>query len=160
MNEVEQPGRGEIADRRQHEQSQDQRRHRRLQHDAIDLVGTVGADEAGDEHAHAGVERADEDDDDENDLPADADGGVGGEADEVSDQRVIDDALETTDHVLQHGRPGDLPDGVRDRTVDQTAVVPALGRDVGHGTEVTISRWLEGTPGAVMNPTRSGDRRR
>ena len=67
-------------------------------------------------------ERADEDDDDEDDLPADADGRVGGVADEMADHRVVDDALQPRDDVLQHRRPRQPPDGWTDGTLDNRSV--------------------------------------
>ena len=109
------PGRSE---RQRHRR----RRQKRLIDDAIDLVRSVGAGEARDEHAHAAEHGVREDDDDDHDLPADPDGGVGGIADEVADHRVVDDPLQARDGVLQHRRPGDFPDGRANRTFDQGAV--------------------------------------
>ena len=59
----------------------------------------------------------------------DADRGVAGEADEVADQHVVDDALQAADDVGQHGGPGDLPDRGPQRAFDDGAVVaPRRGR--------------------------------
>ena len=74
------------------------------------------------QHAHTREQRADEDDDDEEDLPAHANRGVAGEADEVADQRMIDNALKAADGILQNGRPGDLPHRRRDRSVDDRTI--------------------------------------
>ena len=115
-------GDSDVAERRQNAERQDERGEERLVDGAVDLVVIVRAGEARDEHAHAGEQRADEDDDDEEDLPAHADRGVAGVADVVADQRVIDDALQAADGVLQHRRPGDLPDGRRDRPFDDRAI--------------------------------------
>src|ERR1044071_8360383 len=92
--------------------------------DAIDLVRVAGTSEARDEHAHAGEHRADEDDDDEHDLPADADRRVAHVADEVTDHGVVADALPPRNHVLQHRRPRELSHGRGDRTFDERPVVP------------------------------------
>ena len=40
----------------------------------------------------------------------DADRGVAGEADEVADHDVVDDALQPADDVREHRRPRELPD--------------------------------------------------
>src|SRR2546430_12804481 len=50
------------------------------------------------------------------------DRGVAGVPHEVTHQRVIDDALEPADEVLQHRGPGKHPDGARERPLDDGAV--------------------------------------
>ena len=99
----------------------------------VDVVVIVGAGEPRHQHAHAGEERADEDDHDEKDLPAHADRRVAGEADVVPHHRVVDDPLQAADGVLQHRRPRDLPDRRADRSFDDRPIELAalLGRTVG-----------------------------
>ena len=121
-------------------------RQERLVDGAIDLLRLVRAGEARHEHAHAGEQRRDEDDDDEEDLPADADGGVAGEADVVADHRVIDDALQPADGVLQHRRPRQLPDGGRDRAFDERTIELAGG-----GGSGTAAAALAGAPGVMSD---------
>ena len=82
----------------------------------------VRAREACHEHAHAGEQRADEDDHDEEDLPAHTDGGVAGEADIVPDHHVIDNALQSADHVLHDRGPRQPPDRARDRPFDERTI--------------------------------------
>ena len=103
-----------------------------------------------DEHAHPREQRADEDDDDEEDLPADADGGVASEADVVTDHRVIDDALQSADGVLQNRRPRDLPDGGRDRAFDDGAIERAA-----RGAELRPGRCRQGQA-SDLGTNRSG----
>ena len=67
------------------------------------------ARESHNQDRHAGKDRRTEHDDDDDDLPADADRGIPGVADEVSDHRVVDDALQAGDDVLQHRRPRKTP---------------------------------------------------
>ena len=43
-------------------------------------------------------------------------------ADEVADHRVVDDALQAGDDVLQHRRPREAPDGGADGAFDDRAV--------------------------------------
>jgi hypothetical protein len=43
-------------------------------------------------------------------------------ADVVPDHRVVDDALQPADDVLEHGRPGELPDRALDRAFDDRPV--------------------------------------
>ena len=114
-------GASEIADRPHHRVHRD-RGQQRLLDGAVDLVDIAGADIARHQHGLAGEERRDEDDDDEEDLPADADGGVAGVADQVADQDVIDHALQPGDHVLQHGRPRQLPNGGADGAFDERPI--------------------------------------
>ena len=99
-----------------------ERRQERLVDRPVDLVVVVRPRGARHQHAHPGEQRRDEDDHDEEDLPAHADGGVAGEADEVADQRVIDDPLEPADRVLQHRRPRDFPHRRHDRPFDDRAI--------------------------------------
>ena len=61
--------REEVSDRRHDQQREPDRREERLIDGAVDLVFVARAGEAGDQHAHAGEQRVDEDDDDEEDLP-------------------------------------------------------------------------------------------
>ena len=103
-------GDAQVAERRHDAEREERRGEKRLIDGAIDLLRVARAGEARDEHAHAGEQRRDEDDDDEDDLPADADGRVAGEPDEMADQHVIDDALQPADDIGEHRRPRDLPD--------------------------------------------------
>ena len=73
-----------VADRRQDPDRDDHRRQERLIDRAVRPFRLIRSGEARDEHTHPGEQRTDEDDDDEEDLPAHADGGVGREADEVA----------------------------------------------------------------------------
>ncbi len=109
------------------------RNQERLIDRAIDSLVIVGSGEARDEHAHAGEERRDEDDDDEEDLPAHADRGVGGVADEVPDHRVVDDPLQPADRVLQDRRPRQLPHGAGDGTFDDRAIEAAAATSARRG---------------------------
>src|SRR5437667_8187733 len=61
------------------------------------LFRSVGAGEAGHQHAHPAEHRHDEHDHDDEDLDRDADGGVAGVPHEVTHQGVIDDALQPAD---------------------------------------------------------------
>ena len=122
LTSVSSVGDSDVPERRQDGERQHQRGEERLVDRAVDAIFVVGAGEARDEHAHAGEQRADEDDDDEENLPADADGRIAGVADVVADQRVIDDALEAADRVLQDRRPGELPDRRHDRPIDDRAI--------------------------------------
>ena len=125
--------RREVPDRREDDR-QPEGGQKRLIDDAVDLGRFVRPGKARHQHGHAGEERADEDDDDEDDLPADADGRVGGVADEMADHRVIDDALQSGNDVLQHRRPRQLPDGLADGTLDNGSV-EFFGRSPGSATD-------------------------
>ena len=128
MNQLQQLRREHVAERREDAERERNRRQERLIDDAVDLRRVVGAGKARHQHPHAGVERTDEDDDHEEDLPADADRRVAGEADVVTDHHVIDDALEPADHVLQHGGPRQTPHRPRDRTFDDRTIERRGGR--------------------------------
>jgi hypothetical protein len=136
VHHLEKRGRGGIADTG-HQHGQREGGQERLIDDAVDLLGLVGAGETGHEHGHPGEQGTDEDDDDEDDLPADADGGIAGVADEVADHRVVDDALQPRDDVLQHRRPRDAPDGRTDGAFDDGAIeLSWFGRDLWHRRSV------------------------
>ncbi len=150
VHQTQQRRRRGVTDRGQQDR-QAKRGQERLIDDAIDLVGFVRSGKPRHEHGHTGECRADEDNDDEDDLPADADGGVGGVADEVADHRVVDDALQTGDDVLQHRRPGQPPDGWANRTLDNRPVeLPELAPGVGHRNGSVLRR-------TVASPKRSLD---
>ena len=68
------------------------------------------------------------DDDDDEDLPRDADRGIAGEANEVADHHVIDDALEPADDVGEHRRPRELPHRRGQVSFDDGPVIPPVGR--------------------------------
>jgi hypothetical protein len=89
-------------------------REERLVDGAVDLVFLARTDEARHQHGLAREQRRHEHDDDEEDLPADADGGVGGVADQVADEDVVDHPLQPGNHVLEHRGPGQPPDGRAD----------------------------------------------
>ena len=101
VDDVEQSRREHVPERREDADRQGERGQERLVDGAVHLVVIVRAGGARHQHAHAGEQRADEDDDDKKDLPAHADGGVAGEPDVMADERVIDDPLQTADGVLQ-----------------------------------------------------------
>src|SRR4029079_13664573 len=65
------------------------------------------------------------DDDDDEDLPADADRGVASIADEIADHGVIDDALKPADDVGEHRWPRELPDRGGKGAIDDRAIVSA-----------------------------------
>ena len=67
------------------------------------------------------------DNDNEEDLPADADGGIAGKADVVADHDVIDDALQAANHVLDHGGPRQAPDGPPDGPFDDRSIECSRG---------------------------------
>ncbi|HEX3091605.1 MAG TPA: hypothetical protein VHW72_03215 [Candidatus Angelobacter sp.] len=71
----------------------------------VDFLRFIRAREAGDQHAHTGEKRADENNDDADDLPAHSDGSIPSIAYKLSHHHVIDNALQAGDRVLQHGRP-------------------------------------------------------
>ena len=83
--------------------------------------------EAGDQHAHAGEQRVDEDDDHDDELPRDADRGVAGVAHQVAHEDVIHDPLETADDVGEHRGPGELPDRGAERPFHEAAVIAGRG---------------------------------
>ena len=149
--------RQEVAARRQHADRQQHRDQERLVDDLVDALMIVGARRARDQHAHAREQRADEDDDDQEDLPADADRRVRGEADEVADHRMIDDALQPADRVLQHRRPGDLPHRPPDRAFDDRPIELRPARDAAGappaGAESSGSAWASAGGGAVASKT-------
>src|SRR5690606_25800695 len=66
--------------------------------------------------------RGDEDHHDQEDLPRHADRGIPLVADEMTHHDVVDDPLHSADDVLQHRRPGQLPDRVLDGALDDRAV--------------------------------------
>ena len=138
-------GRQHVSDRREHAEREDDRRQEGLVDDAVDFFGIVGAGEARDEHAHAREQRGDEDDDDEKDLPADADRGVAGEPDVVTNHDVIDDALEAADHVLDHRGPRQTPHGARDGTFDDRAI-EFLGGGMQDFTAIQLATKVNGWP--------------
>ena len=122
VHDFEQERRERVAERREDADGQHESGQEGLVNGPIDTFVIVRPGETRDQHTHTGEERADEDDDNEKDLPADADRRITGEADEVADQRVIDDALEPADGVLEHGRPRDLPHGAADGTLDDRSI--------------------------------------
>ena len=136
VDHVQQVGGQEIAERPHH------RIHRhggqkRLINRAVHLLGLAGADEPGHQHRLAREQRGHEDDDDEEDLPADADGRISGVTDEVTHQDVVNHPLETGDHVLNHGGPRQFPDGGSDgafdeRTIERVGLLLRWCRRVGH----------------------------
>ena len=86
-----------------------------------------------------------------------------GVADEVADHRVIDDALQPGDDVLQHRRPRQPPDRRPDRTLDDRAIevfasgayrwprlgsvhTPSAGRSVGRHARVELCQNRELEP--------------
>src|SRR4029078_10218585 len=91
-------------------------------------------------------------DHDEDDLPAAADRGVRGVADEVPDHRVIDDALQPGDHVLEHRRPRDLPDGGCDRSFDEAEIGRARARAIGPSTSERSNVRVRGRVTATESP--------
>ena len=111
-------GAATIPDWREHSQREQERDEERLVDAAVHLVGISGAGKSGDEHAHAGEDRGDEHDDEDEDLQAGANGGVADVADVVADHRLVDDALQAADDVLHHGRPRQPPDRVTERALD------------------------------------------
>ena len=133
VHQAQQRRRRHVADRRQ-DAADEERGQKRLVDDAIHLLGLVRAGKARHQHAHAGEERAGEHHHHQDDLPADADGGVRGVADELAHHGVIDDALQAGDDVLQHRRPCQPPhrwrDGAfHDRTIEGFLL---LGCTCGH----------------------------
>ena len=130
VDERQQPRRREPADDAQR-RGESRRRQKGLIDDTIDLLRVARSRKARDEHGHAREHRADEDDDDENDLPADADRRVADEADVVAHHDVIDDALQPGDDVLQHRRPRELPHGGGNRPFDEGAIVAGSFDSVG-----------------------------
>ena len=125
-------GAAEVADGREHH-GQAERRQEGLIDDAVDSFGLVRARKPRDQDAHPGEHRAQEHDNDEDDLPAVAEGGVAPGADEVADHGLIDHPLKSGDDVLQHGRPRNPPDGGTDGTIDDRAIEGAEFRgDLGH----------------------------
>jgi len=122
VNQLQESGREHVAEWCEHEEREDDRGQKSLVHDTIHLLVIVCSGEARDEHAHAGEQRADEDDHDEEDLPAHADRGVPGETNVVADHHVIDDALQPADHVLHDGRPRETPDRAGNRPLDYRSI--------------------------------------
>ena len=131
VDQREQERRREVADQRQHGEHPD-RGDERLVDDAVDLVVIAGAGEARHQHRLAGEERGHEHDHDQEDLPGDADAGVGGVAEHVADQRVIDHALQPGDQVLQHRRPGQPPDSRGEGTFDEGTIELLRSERRGH----------------------------
>src|SRR5260370_12956658 len=97
-------------------------REERLIDNAIYFVWLIGAGKPCNQDRHPGEERTDEDDNDDDDLPTRADGGVRWVSEKMTNHHVIDDALQTGDYVLQHGRPGQAPNGGTNRPLDDRAV--------------------------------------
>ena len=71
----------------------------------------------------------------------------------MTDHRVVDDALQTGDDVLQHGRPRQPPDGGTDGTLDNRSVeLPEFTPGLGHRNGSVLRRT---TPnGGKMCPQR------
>jgi hypothetical protein len=122
VDEIEQRWRKEVPGRRENEQRNDNGSQKRLIDGLVNFVGLVRSGEPGNQHAHAREQRRDEDDDDKKDLPAHADRGVAGEANVVSDHRMIDDALQPTNGILQDRRPGHFPDRGRKRSLNERTI--------------------------------------
>jgi hypothetical protein len=110
---------GEIPERGHQERKHRDGREKRLINSLVDLVGLPGTDKTRHQDGLTGEQRGHEHDDDQEDLPADADGGVGGVPDEVADQDVVHHALQPGHDVLEHGRPGQPPDGGPDWAFNQ-----------------------------------------
>ena len=72
--------RQQVAERREDAEREDDGRQERLIDRAVDLLRLVRTGKARHENAHAGKQRRDEDDHDEEDLPAHADRRIGGKA--------------------------------------------------------------------------------
>ena len=139
VDEIEQRGRRQPPHRPENGRHAG-RGQERLIHDTVHLLVIVGAGEPRHEHAHPAEHRARKDDHDQHDLPAHADGGVRRVADEVPDHRVIDDALQSGDDVLQHRGPRDLPDGWTNRAFDERTVERAgFVRGLAHGQANTLT---------------------
>ena len=89
--------------------------------------------------------RRDKDDDEDEELEADADRRIGSQAHVMTDECVIDDALQPADDVLQHRRPREHPDGLRQRAVDDAAVEFFLRRrryrpwSIGHPRDLSYT---------------------
>ena len=67
-----------------------------------------------------------------------------GVADEMPDHRVVDDALQPGDDVLQHRRPRQPPDGGTDGAFDDRAIELSLLSACSHANAqctTTISDW-------------------
>ena len=95
IHNPEQPRRQEVTQRRHDPHGQEHRRQKGLVDAAVHLVGLARAGKPGDQHAHAGEDRADENNDDDEDLETDSDGGVAGGADELANHDVVHDSPET-----------------------------------------------------------------
>ncbi len=128
VHQIQQPGRGEVANGSQHRERQEDGGKKCLIHHAVDFVRVSRPGEPRDQYAHSGKQRPDEDDHHQHDLPAHADGRVALIADQVPDQHVIDDPLKTSDDVGDHRGPGNLPDGPAERPFDNRAVVGTARR--------------------------------
>ena len=123
----EKPGREDIAKRREHADRHEHRRQEGLIDRTVDLIVVARTGEASDEHAHAGEYGGHEHDDQNKDLGTDPDGCVAGVAHVVADHRLVDDALQSTQDVLQHSGPGEHPHRLRKRTLDDGTVEGLLG---------------------------------
>ena len=119
---VEQRRRCEIPDWREHPQREHEAHQQRLVDATIHLVGIACAGKARDEDTHAGEDRSDEHDHQNENLQAGADGGVADVADVMADHRLVDDALQPADDVLHHRRPRQAPDRVTERSLDDRPV--------------------------------------
>ena len=89
----------------------------------VNFVGFARADKTRDQNVFSDVYRRDKNDDDEKNLPAYTHRRVAFISDNIADQNVIDQALQTRDGIRQHRRRGDFPDGATKRTFDNRAVV-------------------------------------
>ena len=115
--------RGEhVTERRQDAEGHEHRGQERLVDRPVDLLRLVRADEARHQHAHAAEDGGNEDDDENEDVDAHADGGVADVADVVADHRLIDDGLDAAEDVLQHRRPREPPDRAAERTLDDRSI--------------------------------------
>ena len=144
VHDAEQPGRQHVPERRQDEHRHSRRDEKCLVDGAVDPLYVTRTGKARDQHAHPGEHRVHEYDDDDEDLNRHADRRVAGVADEIAHQCVIDHPLHAADHVLDHRRPRDHPDGAGERTVDNRAVElfrgAGRGRGGGHAHRILIQR--------------------
>src|ERR1044072_8095423 len=123
MNKIEQTRGQQITKRRHDAERNEERCEKPLIDRAIHFFFVARARKTRDQHAHAGKQRRDENDDDEKDLPAHADRRVCLVTDKMPDEHVVHHALQSADRIRQHRGPRDLPNrwlqrAFNDRTIE------------------------------------------
>ena len=99
------------------------RRNKRLINRPIDFINFARARKTRDKNAHSRKDRRNKHDHDEKNLPTHADRRIAFKTDDISDDDVINQSLQTAENIRQHRRRGDFPNRTTERTFDDRTII-------------------------------------